>query len=56
MMSWILYIILGTTMPTLHQVNRYANENGCRAAITELPVRGSGRCVYLNRIQNEKEN
>ena len=39
-MSWILYIILGTNMPVLHQVNRYASENGCRAAITELVSQG----------------
>jgi len=40
MMSWILYIVLGTNMPILQQVNRYANENGCRAAITELTGQG----------------
>jgi hypothetical protein len=39
-MNWILYIILGTSMPTLHQVNRYANEIGCRSAITELTSQG----------------
>jgi hypothetical protein len=27
-------------MPTLHQVNRYSNEVGCRTAITELTGQG----------------
>jgi len=39
-MNWILYIILGTNMPTLLQVNRYSNEIGCRSAITELTNQG----------------
>jgi hypothetical protein len=39
-MNWILFIILGTNMPILHQVNRYANESSCRAAITELTGQG----------------
>jgi hypothetical protein len=51
-MSWILYIVLGTNMPTLHQVNRYANEIGCRAAITELMGQGV-RAVCLFKQESK---
>ena len=51
-MSWILYIILGTNMPVLHQINRYANENGCRAAITELTGQGV-RAVCLFKQESK---
>jgi len=34
-------------MPTLHQVNRYSEEAGCRAAITELLGQGvRAVCLY----------
>ena len=35
-MSWVLYIILGNTMPSLQQVNRYADETVCKQAVKEL--------------------
>jgi len=51
-MNWILFIILGTNMPILHQVNRYASENGCRAAITELTGQGV-RAVCLFKQESK---
>ena len=54
-MTWILYIILGTSMPTLYQVNRYANETGCRAAITELTAQGvRAVCLFKQEITESK--
>jgi hypothetical protein len=35
-MTWVLYIILGTTMPNLQQVSRYKDENVCKQAVKEL--------------------
>lgn len=35
-MAWVLYIILGTTMPSLQQVNQYRDENLCKQAVKEL--------------------
>jgi hypothetical protein len=35
-MTYILYIILGTTMPSLQQVNRYTDEAVCKQAVKEL--------------------
>jgi len=45
-MTWILYIILGTSMPSLQQVHRYTDENVCKQAQRELTDR-SVRAVCL---------
>ena len=47
-MSWVLYIILGSTMPSLQQINRYTDEAVCKQAIKELTDKNI-RAVCLPR-------
>jgi hypothetical protein len=47
-MSWVLYIILGTSMPVLNQVNRYKDETVCKQAVKELTDKNV-RAVCLPR-------
>jgi hypothetical protein len=35
-MTWILYIIVGTVMPNLQQVTKYADETVCEQAVKKL--------------------
>ena len=54
-MSWILYIILGNSMPTLLQINRYATEISCRSAITELASQGVRSVCLFKQDSNLSE-
>jgi len=48
-MTWILYLILGTsTMPSLQQINRYTDEAVCKKAVKEL-TDNSVKAVCLPR-------
>ena len=47
-MSWVLYIILGSTIPVLNQVNRYTDEAVCKQAVKELTDKNV-RAVCLPR-------
>jgi hypothetical protein len=47
-MSWVLYIILGSAMPILQQVNRYTDETVCKQAVKELTDKNV-RAVCLPR-------
>jgi hypothetical protein len=51
-MSWVLYIILGTTMPVLNQVNRYTDETVCKQAVKELTDKNV-RAVCLPRQETK---
>ena len=51
-MSWVLYIILGTTMPSLQQVNRYTDEKVCKQAVKELTDQNV-RAVCLPRQETK---
>ena len=51
-MSWVLYIILGTTMPVLNQVNHYTDETVCKQAVKELTDKNV-RAVCLPRQETK---
>ena len=46
-MTWILYIIIGTSMPSLYQVHRYTDENLCKQAQRELTNRNVNAVCLL---------
>lgn len=51
-MTWVLYIILGTTMPSLQQVNRYTDETLCKQGVKELTDKNV-RAVCLPRQETK---